>query len=139
MHAVIVSSHQLLLHASQHVVPHLKPGGSIINTISVEAYEGMPFMVPYRCVPGPCAWLLVEGGASVLQQPVYELRNYRPVLRMAATATAAAKPAFAVLLPIQILVIFHGAEANLLSVGIHPQLRLRPWQRTACPRARRWR
>lgn len=37
---------------SKHAVPHMKAGASIINTVSVEAYEGMPFMVPYAMSKG---------------------------------------------------------------------------------------
>ncbi|KIZ07834.1 short-chain dehydrogenase/reductase SDR [Monoraphidium neglectum] len=33
-------------------LPHMKPGSSIIQTVSVEAYEGMPFMVPYATSKG---------------------------------------------------------------------------------------
>jgi NAD(P)-dependent dehydrogenase (short-subunit alcohol dehydrogenase family) len=37
---------------AKHAAPHLKPGASVVNTVSVEAYQGMPSLVPYAASKG---------------------------------------------------------------------------------------
>jgi NAD(P)-dependent dehydrogenase (short-subunit alcohol dehydrogenase family) len=39
---------------AKHAAPHLKPSSSasVVNTVSVEAYQGMPSLVPYTASKG---------------------------------------------------------------------------------------